>query len=152
LLVDTALAILLIALVSRIGRDIALTALLVDVAVPGFRRIGLKIGIMLGFGGTRPFVGSTGGRHRRQILFRHVVISALRCPIRTARRFTRFRLAPLRKQILVPEDPGEERRGYSRNSRNKPMHPNYLSSSARVARDIRITAANAHLSAMASAE
>jgi len=46
----------------------------------------------------------------------------------------------------------EEGGGAAGISRNKPMHPNYLPSSARLARDIRITAASARLSAMASAE
>jgi hypothetical protein len=44
--------------------------------VPGFGRIGLKIGTVFHIRcGARPFVGAAGGGHWRQILFRHVVVS-----------------------------------------------------------------------------
>jgi hypothetical protein len=70
------LPILLIALVSGTDSDAALPALLVDVSVPGFGRIGLKIGTVFHIRcRDRPFVGAAGGGHWRQILFRHVVVS-----------------------------------------------------------------------------
>jgi hypothetical protein len=57
-------------LVSGINCDIALPALLVDVAAPGFSGIGLKIGSLLVIGrGPGPFIGPARGRNWRQILF-----------------------------------------------------------------------------------
>src|SRR5438067_6646129 len=61
--------ILLIPLVPGIDSDIALPALLVDVAAPGFGGIGLQIGTLFAIGRRpRPFVGPAGGRNWRQIL------------------------------------------------------------------------------------
>jgi hypothetical protein len=70
LLVDIGLPILLIPLVSGIDCDIALAALFIDVAAPGFSGIGLKIGTLFAIGhAARPFVGPPGRRDWRQILF-----------------------------------------------------------------------------------
>jgi hypothetical protein len=56
------LPILLTALVSGIDSDVALPALLVDVSVPRFGRIGLKIGTVFHIRcGARPFVRAAGG-------------------------------------------------------------------------------------------
>ena len=92
------LPILLIALVSGIDSDVALPALLVDVSVPGFGRIGLKIGTVFHIRcGARPFVGAAGGGHWRQILFRHVVVSVFALFGQNSGRFAWFRSPRVKK-------------------------------------------------------
>jgi hypothetical protein len=65
-------SVLLVALISRINRDIALAALLVDIALAGFARIRRKIrGRFILVSSAGAFIAAAGWGDRRQILFRH---------------------------------------------------------------------------------
>jgi hypothetical protein len=65
-------AVLLVTLISRIDRDVALSTLLVDIALAGFARIRRKIRGRFAFSsGAGTFIAAAGWRDRRQIFFRH---------------------------------------------------------------------------------
>lgn len=83
--------ILLMALVPSVHRNVAVTALLIDIAVPRFGCIGLQVGSSFGDTGTAgTLIGPAGGWDRRLNLLRHSVLRIRHCLMRTGHRLARF--------------------------------------------------------------